>query len=77
MNNNGNGSKELFNKMVKAGRRTYFVTVKESSNNNKYVMITESKLVEKDKFQRSSVMVFPDKIGEVAGVLAEACSFAA
>ena len=72
-NGNGNGGKELFSRTVKAGKRTYFVSVKEASNQHKYITITESRLVEDGKFNRSRVMVFQDKLGDFANAFAEAC----
>jgi hypothetical protein len=74
---NGGKKNELFNQMVKAGQRTYFITVKEASNSRKYVTLTESKLVEKDKFERHNIMVFQDKIGEFVDALQGACAVAA
>jgi hypothetical protein len=74
---NGNGKKELFNRMVKAGQRTYFITVREASNKNKYLTLTESKLIEKDKFERHNIMIFQDKLGDFASAFAEACQAAA
>lgn len=76
-NENGNGGKELFNRMVKAGRRTYFVNVKEASNGSKYMTITESKLVEKDKFERFRIMIFQNKMGEFVEAVQEAQQVAA
>lgn len=72
MSGNGNGGKELFNRMVKAGRRTYFISVKEAKNNNKYVTVTESKVVDKDKFERFRIMIFQNKMGEFVEALQEA-----
>jgi len=69
---NGKGGKEFFSRMVKAGQRTYFINVKESVKGNKYITITESKLVEKDKFEKFRVMVFQDKIGEFVDAVQEA-----
>ena len=76
-NGNGNGSKELFTRTVKAGQSTYFVSAKESAKGNKYLMITESKRVEKDKFDRTRIMVFPDKIKEFIEAVQEAQQVAA
>ena len=76
-NGNGNGGKELFNQTIKAGKRTYFMNVKEASNGNKYLTMTESKLIAKDKFERFRIMVFQDKLGEFASVFAAACQVAA
>ena len=77
MSENGNGAKELFKRMVKGGRRTYFVSVKESKNNKKYVTLTESKLVGDGKFDRFNIMFFPEKVGEVIQALQEAQEVAA
>ena len=76
-NGNGNGGKELFNQMVKAGKRTYFVSVKEASNNRKYLTLTESKLVDDNKFERFRIMVFQDKLGDFANAFADACKMVA
>lgn len=76
-NGNGNGGKELFTRMVKAGQRTYFVSVKESAKGNKYVTLTESKRVEKDKFERVRMLIFQDKINELSEALLEAQQVAA
>ena len=75
-NGNGNGGKELFKRMVKAGRRTYFISVKESKNNKKYITLTESKLVEKNKFDRSNIFVFPERMEELVEAMREASEVA-
>ncbi|MFA4844711.1 MAG: DUF3276 family protein [Candidatus Margulisiibacteriota bacterium] len=66
------GSKELFKRMVKAGRRTYFVSVRAAKNDTRYIMLTESRLVADNKFEKSSIMVFQNKLGELLNVLQEA-----
>ncbi|MFC1511236.1 DUF3276 family protein [Candidatus Margulisiibacteriota bacterium] len=76
-NGNGNGGKELFTRMVKAGQRTYFVSAKESAKGNKYIMLTESKRIEKDKFDRSRILLFKDKVEEFISALQEASLVAA
>ncbi|OGB89248.1 hypothetical protein A2625_03655 [candidate division WOR-1 bacterium RIFCSPHIGHO2_01_FULL_53_15] len=77
MQENGKESKPLFNQMVKGGRRTYFISVREASNKQKYVTITESKVIGENKFDRFNIMVFQDKIGEFVGALQGACAIAA
>lgn len=72
MSENGNGGKELFSRMVKAGRRTYFISVKEASNSQKYVTLTESKLNGDNKFDRFRIMVFQEKLGDFVNALQEA-----
>lgn len=74
---NGNGKKELFSQMVKAGQRTYFIAVREASNQHKYITLTESKLVEKDKFERHNIMIFQDKINDFVDALHAACEVVA
>lgn len=77
MEGKDNGKNELFNRMVKAGQRTYFITVKEAANKNKYLTLTESKLIEKDKFERHNIMVFQSDLGNFASAFSEACKIAA
>jgi hypothetical protein len=72
MTENGNGTKRIFNRMVKGGRRTYFVSVKESKNNKKYITLTESKVVGDGKFDRFNIMLFPEKVGDLVQALQEA-----
>jgi len=76
-NGNGNGGKEMFSRTVKAGKRTYFISVKEASNKNKYLTLTESKLVDDNKFERFRIMVFQDKLSDFASAFAEACKVVA
>ena len=76
-NGNGNGGQQLFNRTVKAGARTYFVDVKAASNGNKYLIITESKRLEKDKYERARIMIFSDKLGEFMAAVQEASLIAA
>lgn len=68
-----NGRNEIFSRTVKAGRRTYFIAVKEASNKDKYITLTETKRVDKDKFDRFSIMVFQDTIDDFVDALQEVC----
>ena len=77
MSENGNGSKEVFKRMIKGGRRTYFISVKESKNNKKYITLTESKVIGDNKFDRYSIMVFPERMVELLQALHEAEQVAA
>ncbi|NQT30183.1 MAG: DUF3276 family protein [Candidatus Saganbacteria bacterium] len=74
---NENRKEDLFNQMVKAGQRTYFINVRESKNKRRYIRITESKLIEKDKFERLSIFVFAEKAREFVGVLGKAAQMVA
>ena len=40
---NGSGKEEIFSKVVRAGKRTYFFDVKSTKANDYYLTITESK----------------------------------
>jgi hypothetical protein len=42
-NNTGNVREEIFSKVVRAGKRTYFLDVKATRRNDYYLTITESK----------------------------------
>lgn len=42
-NNNGNDRGDIFSKVVRAGKRTYFFDVKATKGNDYYLTITESK----------------------------------
>ena len=43
LENNENGREEIFSKVVRAGKRTYFLDVKATRRNDYYLTITESK----------------------------------
>ena len=73
MAQNGNNS-PLFSTMVKAGRTTYFVDVKEAKNGNKYISICESRLDPDDTKQRSTVRVFGDHISDFRNAVNEAAA---
>ena len=53
----------LYSTMVRAGRTTYFVDLKEAKNGNKYLSITESK-IDGDKKQKMTIRVFGDTVEE-------------
>lgn len=53
----------LYSTMVRAGRTTYFVDLKEAKNGNKYLSICESKIDGEEK-KRVTVRVFGDSIEE-------------
>lgn len=53
---------EIFTKKVKAGRRTYYFDVKENVNNDRYLIISETKSVDFGKQDRFRIMVFPEDI---------------
>ena len=66
---NDNG---LYSTVVKSGRNTYFVDVKEAKNGNKYLAITESQAG--DPPRKSTIRVFGEAIGRLRDAVAEAAS---
>jgi hypothetical protein len=67
----------LFSKMVKAGKTTYFVDVKEAKNSSKYITITESKLRPdakegEKKYTSRSVMIFDNTFEKFRSAFDEA-----
>jgi hypothetical protein len=57
-----NGS-ALYSTMVRSGRTTYFVDLKESKNGNKYLSICESRIDGEQK-QKMTIRVFGESIDE-------------
>ena len=66
---NSNG---LYSRVVKSGRNTYFVDVKEAKNGNKYLAITESQAG--DTPRKSTIRVFGDAIGRLRDAVQEAAA---
>ena len=64
----------LFSKMVKSGKTTYFLDVREAKNASKYVSITASSPSKEDpkKFQKRSVTLWSNAADEFIGALQEA-----
>ncbi len=54
----------LFSSMVRSGRTTYFIDVKEAKNGNKYISISETKVDADDKKSRATVRIFGETIGQ-------------
>jgi hypothetical protein len=53
----------LYSTMVRAGKTTYFVDLKEAKNGSKYLSICESKINGEQK-QKMTIRVFGDTIAE-------------
>ena len=65
----------LFTRTIKAGKSTYFVDVKESKNNKKYISLAESSISgegETKKFTRKSIVMFDNVAEQVCDALLEA-----
>jgi hypothetical protein len=52
----------LFSTMVRAGKITYFVDVKEAKNGSKFIAISETSFGENEAKQRTTVRVFAESI---------------
>lgn len=61
----------LYSTMVRAGRTTYFVDLKEAKNGNKYLVISEHHINGEEK-SRVSVKVFGDTIPEFVKAVQDA-----
>ncbi len=44
----------------KAGKRTYFLDVKQTDNEKKYLKITESKTTTDNNYERHSILIFEE-----------------
>ena len=71
MTTTGNGA--LFSTMVRAGKTTYFVDVREAKNGSKFLSIAETK-IDDDKRQRTTVRVFGDSVGLFKQAIDEAAA---
>jgi len=58
--------------MVRAGRTTYFVDVKEAKNGKRYMSISENRLDDDDKKQRTTVRVFKESVDQFRQAVEEA-----
>ena len=64
--------KSVKSEMIRCGKRTYFFDVKVASNNDRYLKITETRLMEENEpRKRSTVMIFPEDIGRFNSVLGQ------
>ncbi|HUI29701.1 MAG TPA: DUF3276 family protein [Candidatus Acidoferrales bacterium] len=59
----------LYSSVIKSGKNTYFVDVKEAKNGNKYLAITESQAGDP---QRKTIRIFGEAIGKFRDAVAEA-----
>jgi len=62
----------IFSTMVRSGRTTYFVDVKEAKNGNKFLAISENRLDSENKKQRTTVRVFGETVLEFRKAIDEA-----
>ncbi len=69
----------LFSKTLKAGKKTYFIDVREARNNSKYITIAETKPSKQGDgtYAKNSIAVFSDQVESFRGALDEAIRFLA
>ena len=59
-------------RMLKSGKRTYFFDVKQTKTDEKYLVITELRLIGGDKTRkRSAIMVFAETLDEFVNTISE------
>lgn len=61
--------KSVKSEMIRCGKRTYFFDVNLASNKDRYLKITETRLLEENEpRRRSNVMIFPEDIDRFKSV---------
>jgi len=63
----------IYSTMVRAGRTTYFVDVREAKNGSKYLSISENRL-DGDRKIKTTVRVFGDSIDQFRQAIDEAAA---
>lgn len=67
---------ELFTKIIKAGRRTYFIDVRSTKNTSElYITITEKKRNEED-IEKFKIFLYKEDFDKFFEALAESIQFA-
>ena len=66
----------IYSTMVRAGRTTYFIDVKEAKNGSKYLSISEHRIDTDSKKSRSTIRVFSDSIEQFQQAIDEAATSA-
>ena len=66
----------IYSTMVRAGRTTYFVDVKEAKNGSKYISISEHRIDADEKKMRSTIRVFGETIDQFKQAIDEAATSA-
>jgi hypothetical protein len=61
----------IYSTMVRAGKTTYFVDVREAKNGSKYLSITENRLNGEEK-KRSTVRIFDNQLEQFRQAIDEA-----
>ena len=64
----------IYSTMVRAGRTTYFIDVKEAKTGTKYISISEHRWDQDEKKSRSTIRVFGESIEQFRQAVNEAAS---
>ena len=64
----------IYSTMVRAGRTTYFVDVKEAKNGNKFLSISENKINSDQKKERVTLRVFGETIDQFRQAIDDAAA---
>ena len=52
----------LYSSMIRAGKTTFFVDVREAKNGSKYISISETRISSDEKRSKSTIRIFADSI---------------
>ncbi|MEI7621722.1 MAG: DUF3276 family protein [Candidatus Moraniibacteriota bacterium] len=66
---------KVFSKMLRAGSKTYFFDIKKASNGSNYLTIAESSKNQKGEQVTNRLMVFKDQFPAFSASLGEASQF--
>ncbi len=76
-NSSNNNNNAIFSTMVRSGRTTYFVDVREARNGSKFISISENRIDGDEKRQRTTVRVFGDTVDQFRQAINDAAAAAA
>lgn len=62
---------DIFSTSFNAGKRTYFLDIRRTTDGDKYIKITESKRKDNDDFERHHIMVFQEDIDKFAAAVSK------
>ncbi|MBN9294925.1 MAG: DUF3276 family protein [Flavobacteriia bacterium] len=72
--NNYSEKEEIYSKVIKAGKRTYFFDIKSTRGNDLYLTITESKKISDDgyeKFEKHKIFLYKEDFEKFEEALQE------
>lgn len=78
-NNNDRDREEIFSKVLRAGRRTYFFDVRETKASDYYLTITESKKFTNDDgsfhYKKHKIYLYKEDFNDFSTILGEMVQF--